>query len=246
MSIATVQFHSEILERNVMYNILLPEGGDGPYPVVMLLHGYGDNYNSWLYHTNVALYAQKQSMIIVLPDGGNTFYLNISTPNPLQPVFHQWGALMIEDFLIEDLRDHVCKTFPVRPGRWGIGGNSMGGYGAMRLGCKYPELFCSIQAHSGVYHQKEDLLGVCPDPDGADIYRITEQLSRSEHKVEIGFDCGTEDALLEHNRRLHTHMERIGLSHNYVENAGGHSWSYWDKHLPPALDQHARVFGFNP
>src|SRR5581483_4611288 len=223
MTIATVQFHSELLERNVLYNILLPDGGEGPYPVLMLLHGYGDNYNSWLQQTKIAFYAQQHSMIIVLPDGGNTFYLNLSTPNTVQPVFQQWGAQMMEDFIIEDLREHVSKTFSVRPGRWGIGGNSMGGFGAMRLGCKYPELFASIRAHSGVYPERENLLGVCPDPDEADIYRITEQLARSERKIEIGFDCGTEDALLDHNRRLHNHMERIGLTHNYVENAGGHS-----------------------
>jgi putative tributyrin esterase len=242
MSIATVQFHSEILERNVMYNVLLPDSGEAPYPVVMLLHGYGDNYNSWLQQTKIALYAQERSMIIVLPDGGNTFYLNLSTPNTMQPIFHQWGAQMMEDFLIEDLREHVSKTFPVRPGRWAIGGNSMGGFGAMRLGCKYPELFASIRAQSGVYHLKDDLLGVCPDPDEADIYRITEQLVHTEHRLEIGFDCGTEDHLLEHNRRLHTHMEMIGLAHYYVEHAGEHSWRYWDEHLQEALDQHARVF----
>jgi putative tributyrin esterase len=209
---------------------------------MMLLHGYGDNYNTWLQQTNVALYAQKRPMIIVLPDGGNTFYLNLSTPNSLQPAFHQWGALLIEDFLIEDLREHVSKTFPVRPGRWAIGGNSMGGYGAMRLGCKYPELFASIRAHSGVYYQKEELVGVCPDSDNADIYRITEELVHAEHNVEISFDCGTDDTLLDQNRRLHAHMEQIGLPHEYVENTGGHTWNYWDSQLSAALDQHARVF----
>lgn len=148
---------------------------------------------------------------------------------------------MMEDFIIEDLREHVSKTFPVRPGRWGIGGNSMGGFGAMRLGCKYPALFASIRAHSGVYPERANLLGVCPDPDEADIYRITEQLVDSEHKVEIGFDCGTEDHMLEYNRSLHAHMEKIGLSHHYIERPGEHSWRYWDEHLQEALDQHARV-----
>lgn len=242
MSIATVQFYSESLERDVNYNVILPRTGTGPYPVLMQLHGHGDNYNTWLYQTNLLLYARTQSMIIVLPDGGNSFYLNLYARNTVQPNLHQLGAQMYEYFLIDDLREHVNQTFHVRPGRWAIGGNSMGGYGAMRLGCKYPDLFASIRAHSGVYWQKEDLAGICPDPDDADIYRITEQLVQSEQRVEIGFDCGIEDNLLEHNRHLHAHMEKIGLPHHYDENSGGHTWRYWDEHVQAALTQHAHIF----
>jgi S-formylglutathione hydrolase FrmB len=238
MTIATVQFMSVALDRIVSYNIIIPEGRLEPYPVVLQLHGHGDDHTTWLQRTNIALSAALHPIMIVFPDGGTSYYLNLDEPGSMR----KWHSERYEDFLIKDLREHVTNTFHVRPGRWAIGGNSMGGFGAIRLGCKYPELFASIWAHSGAFWNRDDMEDTVPDLDDADIFLQAERLSQTSHNVQLTFDCGIDDRLLEKSRALHTHMEKVGLPHHYIENPGAHQWEYWNEHIPTALLQHARVF----
>jgi putative tributyrin esterase len=239
MTIATVQFHSKAMQQEVTYKILVPENGPGPYPVLLQLHGHGDNYAGWLHNTKLAYYAREHNMIIVMPDGGTSFYLNLDEPHS----FRRWHSQRYEDCIVQDLWQHIHDTYHVRPGRWAIGGNSMGGYGALRLGCKYPERFASIWAHSGCYFNADDLEEVVPDYKDADVFATVARLAASKHKqLTITFDCGTEDELLDHSRRMHTQMDQLGLPHRYLEQAGAHTWAYWDEHLPAALEQHRQVF----
>jgi enterochelin esterase-like enzyme len=80
------------------------------------------------------------------------------------------------------------------------------------------------------------------DPSELDVFAMAEGLATSNAKPVISFDCGTEDQLLPMNRRLHGHLEKLGLSHRYAEHPGGHTWAYWDQHVQEALKPHAEVF----
>ena len=56
-----------------------------------------------------------------------------------------------EDYIVKDLIGHVdgtYRTIAKREGR-AINGLSMGGYGALMLGLRHPDMFCSIGSHSG-------------------------------------------------------------------------------------------------
>jgi len=58
------------------------------------------------------------------------------------------GKLPIEQVIIRDLVPHIDSTYRTiaqKEGR-GIEGHSMGGYGALRVGLKYPNLFGAISA----------------------------------------------------------------------------------------------------
>ena len=48
--------------------------------------------------------------------------------------------------------------------------------------------------------------------------------------------CGTEDDLLEENRRLRDTLEKLGYSLRYKESPGNHSWTYWDAEIQSVLD----------
>ncbi len=243
MSIATVRFHSEALGRQTTYSAILPDGGPGPYPVLMLLHGYGDDHTAWLTSSRLAEHVSSYPLLVLLPDGGTSAYLNLRLA--LDPS-SSLGLQRYEDLLVRDLPDHVARTFRVRPGPWAIGGLSMGGFGAIRLGLKYPDRFASVWAHSGAYYSRDQMVGYYPDPDDADVYGHADRLMLTDAagpRPEITFDCGTEDDLVGHGRRLHAHLSAIGLPHRYLEEDGGHTWEYWDRQLRPALAQHARVLG---
>jgi putative tributyrin esterase len=165
-------------------------------------------------------------------------YLNWRSPDRL-------GKQNYEDLLIDDLPTHLARYFRIRPGPWAIGGLSMGGYGAMRLGLKYPERFASIWAHSSAFHigQLVDQQFI-PNVAGADVYTLATDLAKCATTPPlIGFDCGVGDELLEHNRAFHNHLESIGMAHHYAEHPGAHNWDYWDNHVHEALHQHAHVLG---
>jgi len=145
MAVATVQFRSEAMGRQVSYNVILPEETEGPYPVLLQLHGLGDDHQSWIHRSNLTRYVADLGLAVVLPDGASSGYLNWKAAGRL---YRQ----RYEDLIMTDITAHVKRHFNVTDGPWAIGGLSMGGYGAMRLGLKYPDRFASIWAHSSAFH----------------------------------------------------------------------------------------------
>ncbi len=61
----------------------------------------------------------------------------------------------------------------------------------------------------------------------------------SQRLPHLRFDCGSDDALIEHNRTLHRDLEAARIPHVYEEFSGGHTWDYWHAHLADTL----RFFG---
>lgn len=236
MNLATVQFFSKALGRHVTYSVILPwdELWDRhkDFPVLYQLHGRSDDHTAWLNFSNLVVHARGVPFIIVLPDGGVSFWSDYSPRE------------RYETFLLEDLDTHVRRTFPVRPGKAAIGGLSMGGYGAMALALKHPDRFASVWAHSSAFYDAEKFRSfpVPPaDPEGMDIFAIAERAKGFRELPVIGFDCGRDDAFIENNRRFHRHLEQLGIPHTYVEHDGGHTWAYWDLHVREALQQHQKV-----
>ena len=136
--------HSEIMGTDIKYSVLLPASyvadKDKKYPVVYMLHGLGDDHNSWngKYLTaNSKIKTLESSgkiseMIYIFPDGFTSYYCNYYT-----------GKYNYMDMFINELVPHVdanYRTIPDREHR-SITGYSMGGFGAMVLPEKHPETF---------------------------------------------------------------------------------------------------------
>lgn len=144
--VKTVSFQSDSVGRTMKYNLVLPvnyDKGDQRYPVLYLLHGLTSNYSDWA-RMKVPEYASRMDVIVVMPDVGNSWYVNWSKSENGQK--NNW-----EDSIIKDLIPHVDATYRTIASRAGraINGLSMGGYGGLMLGLKNHELFCSIGSHSG-------------------------------------------------------------------------------------------------
>jgi predicted peptidase len=144
--VQTVEFQSDSVGRKMKYNIVLPAKytqTNDRYPVLYLLHGYSSNYTAWA-RMGVPNYARAYDLIVVMPDAGNSWYVNWTKSDEGQK--NRW-----EDAIIKDLIGHVdanYRTIAKREGR-AINGLSMGGYGGLMLGLRHPEMFCSIGSHSG-------------------------------------------------------------------------------------------------
>lgn len=122
-----------------------------------------------------------------------------------------------------------------------IAGLSMGGFGALRLGAKYPDRFRGISAHSAVttlgrldevIEERLDALPGFGQPDGTALHWLETNAARLPP---LRFDCGNGDHLLPANRALHAALDARGIEHQYEEFAGGHDWPYWRLHLADTL-----------
>jgi S-formylglutathione hydrolase FrmB len=114
------------------------------------LHGLGESEQAitgpfW----NVVERMQETGAIgdflIVTPNARQSFYVNSKD-----------GRQRYEDFLVREFFPHIEKKYRVQADRAhrGISGTSMGGYGALRLAFKHPELFTAVSAHMAALYPK--------------------------------------------------------------------------------------------
>jgi S-formylglutathione hydrolase FrmB len=237
MALSETRYFSPPLEKMSGLIAIVPDQGDGPFPTVYQLHGLSDDYTVWQRRTRIEQLADKHRVMVVLLDGARSYYIN-SLLGRYED--HVVDAIRVVERLYPAARDARLR---------GIGGLSMGGYGAMKIGLKYPGLYASVAAHSGAYDiprlMRERFSGeaavLAPKgiDAGDDIFRLAK---RPGAKPAIRFDCGVDDFLLADNRLLQEAFLRLGLPHIYEEFPGAHTWDYWDAHLDAALAFHAATF----
>ena len=219
----------------------IPETEKTDLPLAILLHGvYGSSW-SWAFSGGAHLVAvdliakgEIPPMILAMPsDGlpgdGSGYVIH---PN------RNFEAWIVDDVPaaareMTNLLTSESKLF--------IGGLSMGGFGALRLGAKFPEKFSAISGHSsatefGLLQQfmEEDLWDKF-DVDNPDYSPIHWFITNRDKLPPFRFDCGVDDILIEGNRTLHSQLEEEGIKHIYEEFSGEHTWDYWHDHLKDSL-----------
>ena len=60
-------------------------------------------------------------------------------------------------------------------------------------------------------------------------------LQNKESLPPVRFDCGKDDLLIEHNRKLHKKLKNANINHIYQEFEGAHEWEYWQEHIKETL-----------
>src|SRR3954471_6366400 len=104
MAVAEVRFDSEAVGRRTTYQVLVPEDGDGPFPVVIQMHGLSDDSRSWIDRSNIVGYAEHLPLVIVFPDGETSGYVNWLESGRL----HRHG---FEDLIATEIPDHLRRHF---------------------------------------------------------------------------------------------------------------------------------------
>jgi S-formylglutathione hydrolase FrmB len=251
MAFATINYFSRSLAKASSFNVVFPDDPSIPRPwaAFYLLHGLSDDHTIWMRRTSIERYVEGLPLVVVMPDGGRGWYTNA-----VQGDNH-------EDDLIKDVVGLVDRTFPVKAERAGraIGGLSMGGYGAVKLGLKHHEMFASVNSHSGaIGFLRGDLekhKGLSPEfarifgdkPTGGpeDPFAIVERLDHGRIPA-MRIDCGVDDFLIEQNRDFHKFLDERRIAHEYQEFPGDHNWAYWDEHVRQAVAFHARNLNLKP
>lgn len=165
------RFRAAALGVDKRYRAWLPAGYDADparrWPVVYMLHGLGGDEDNWLEQGKLDAAADAIGLpaIVVMPDGDSGFYANRATPydaaacrrGPRPFTRDAADAYCVqdaryEDYITKDLVAHVDATYRTIADRRGraIGGLSMGGFGALMLAMRHPDLYASAASHSGV------------------------------------------------------------------------------------------------
>ncbi|RPD99101.1 esterase family protein [Aureibaculum marinum] len=210
-------------------------------PIVTLLHGVYGSAWIWAHKAGVHFTAMKminkgliKPMVIAMPSDGlwgdGSGYLPHNNFN-------------FENWIVKDVIDAVKETIDCTSdkSKLFISGLSMGGYGALRIGAKYPKNYVGISGHSSITNVNQMHLFVEEKESNYNQYdKISEDVfelmyQNKEELPPIRFDCGKNDLLIEYNRELHQKLKQSGVKHIYEEFEGEHEWSYWQKHIRNTL-----------
>ncbi|HJX94276.1 MAG TPA: alpha/beta hydrolase-fold protein [Candidatus Acidoferrum sp.] len=252
-----VSLPSKILARAVPYCVLLPPSYDAEktrrYPILYLLHGLGDNEQMLVHSGGMNLvedlWEQHElgEFLIVTPAGGTSFFINSRD-----------GKRRYEDFFLQEFVPGVEKRYRTQAGRGtrGIAGISMGGYGALHIAFRHPQLFAAVGAHSAALieklpnisaHNSGQLsrLGFLGDAFGSPFDPafwnqndpLTIERTANLSGLKIYFDCGSEDdyGFDSGAEALDKLLTARRISHEFHLYPGGHNWSYFAEHLPALL-----------
>ena len=226
-----------------------PDHATTRYPTVYLLHGWPGSDGNWVKsgkagETLDRLIEQKRipEVIAVFPDGRGSGLLGRSLYMDSYD-----GNKRVEEFMTHDLVDWVDSTFrTIRdPSRRALIGLSDGGTGAFNLAMRHPTLFSGAASHSGEFLLSRDLgMGGIIGPEPGATRLLAEYSPRLEapamvdrlKKMDLYFDCGTDDESLGDNREFHHVLDSLGVAHTYHEFPGTHEWGYWREHLQQSLE----------
>lgn len=229
-------YQSAAMKTKVGYNIYLPPGyadagNTHRYPVIYWLHGRGCSESNDQFPASTVDAALRANtippLIFVYASGGGMSFYSDSFDG-------QWLA---ETTIIQELIPHMDATYRTVSNRTGraIQGMSMGGFGALKLALKYPELFSSVVAFAGGYRSAEDIQAndvsreILQRVFGGDTQRFMANhpatIARSNAqavrgRVAIKLLVGLDDPLLDNNRAMHAALTELNLAHEYWEIPG--------------------------
>lgn len=262
---ATLQ--SKLTGLTLKYSVLLPadyKTSGVSYPVVYLLHGYGDNYTAWAKGGNIQLLSDNLGseivpMIYVMPDGFNLYYMN-----------NHNGTNRYMDMFVSELVPEIDRIYRTKKdaGQRAVMGYSMGGYGALILPAKNQNVFKVSVPLSMSFRTDEQYMA---EPQGvfntqwAPVFggsgstgtaRLTEYFKQNSpfhffDKSDLSaftgfklyFDCGDdEESLSVTSGALHNLLRDRNFPHEFRMDNGAHTWNYWYRAVPLGLKFISKAF----
>lgn len=256
MAILQMEMYSQCLAMDTSLNVLLPEVKHGTvleaaehrlYPVLYVLHGYSDNYSSWIRKSILEFVAREYDVIVVMPEVNNSFYANQNGPQ-------------YYDYLTKELPVRIAQFFPASSKREDtfIMGNSMGGYGAFMLAINNPQQYAAAVSFSGILgldlddqyilmkipdfkHNWETSFRSADEFHGScyDLFSAAQRLDQMDTvKPGLFHFCGTGDILAYEmgKKFIDCTKENTSLQIRYEEvKDGGHDWATWNPYIEKAF-----------
>jgi putative tributyrin esterase len=252
VSLQDVTFRRTALGRNIQYRVISPVQSPGQrLPVVFMLHGAGGGYRDWSNYSDVARYAES-GVLLVMPEGESSYYTNaVDPPND-----------RFEDYITQDLIREVETRLPAATGRANraIVGISMGGFGAVKIGLRHPDLFvfaAGISSAIDVPRRGFSIKRLQQSRHYNSIFGRAESQTRRENDpfnlVKTAnpetapyffLTCGDQEGLLPANREFAALLEERHFHHEFHTIPGSHDWNQWNTWFPVvfrSLSEHLEI-----
>lgn len=245
-TITDMRIPSSSVGGALRYRAIVPVTQPGErLPVLYLLHGANSGPDDIERHSEVVQLAATSHFIVIIPDAKLSYYTNARNRR-----YAHW-----EDAIVFDLPRDVEARFPVLLGREhrGIAGISMGGYGAVKLALKHPELYGFSASMSGaldITRRRASLrrfwqswriwtiFGVRPEVRlNEDVFTLLDH-SPDPQNTHWFFSCSKGDPLFAVNNRF---LRQLGQRAKPVSiiTPGAHDWQSWNFALPAAFNSAA-------
>ena len=234
------------------------------YPVLVFLHdGYG-NVRTLEHRGVTAELAARMSdgrlpeFLVVAPGAPGSWFSDSFDRK------RRW-----EEFLTGDLIREIETRYRVLPGKAAraITGISMGGYGAVKIALKHPDLFGAVSSLSGalIPIHPEDIrrygwitrltlkrvFGNPPDAStlaSNDVWDLVHEARFEKPPFSAHLRAGTEDfyGLDGVAAQLGSYLNEHGIPTEVVLEPGGHEWAYWRRGMVAICEWHAKKFSYDP
>lgn len=230
----TLQIPSAKMGRDITTVVIVPENYYDPelqeeqFPVVYLLHGATGCYRDWPTKADLDSYANDYGIIIVCPDGQDSWYWD----SPIDP------KMQFETFVSQELVAYVDNHYRTyaEPGMRAITGLSMGGHGALWNGLRHPDVFGACGSMSGGvdvtqfpdrWHIQARLGTYAENKQRWADHAVINLIPGLKTTQAIIIDDGYDDFFYKVNCELHDAMLKQGVKHDFIIRPGNHSWNYW-------------------
>ncbi len=218
--------------ENLRYDVYLPPCYfelNVRFPLLILLHGLSYREEQWQDIGTITTLEQGirmgvlPPMIIVMPYMGNLGTINSFPPNNSYETY-------LMDELLPALQSDLC-IWENRNYR-AIGGISRGGFWAMSVAMRFPDIFGIAGAHSGVFPSSLRDVPALFNP-----YEIASNSAiLPESNLKIYLDNAAPDPARGSNEDLSSRLATRQIAHTYVINTlGGHDNAYWSSHISEYL-----------
>ena len=217
--------NSPLVHESLPVAAVVPPGESaGPRPLLVFLHGKGEDENSYLDDAMYAALARlgPRAPDVVFPYGGADSYWHNRKGGA-------WGS-----YVMKEVIGDAVKRLGADPKRVAIGGISMGGFGALDLARLTPRGFCAVGGHSPALWVSgaQSAAGAFDDARDFALNNVIGIARRGDpyRRMAVWVDVGTQDPFRAADTTFVDALRRHGQPVAFHVWSGGHDQAYWDSH----------------